>query len=358
MIRQIPTMCVQLFLGLIGAGLALWAGLPMPFLLGSLVVTAGVAMAKIPVLGLDTRFPPQVRQVFTAMIGAMIGQSFTPELLSILDTLWISLLGVAIFVLLAHPAGYLVYRRLGGYDKPTAIFASVPGGLIEAISFCEQAGGNVSIVSVQHFARVILVIVVVPLLFFLWTGDAVGSAAGEAFSGATYSASDVFLTIAIALIGLVVGPKLRLPAGTLVGPLILSALVQVTGVFPVHAPFWMLSVAQLVVGVGLGSTFAGVSRRQLVKSLGLGTIAMSLYLVLGIAFAVSLSGITDIPLGALFASFAPGGLTEMSLIALSLNIGPIIVAAHHVFRISVTVLIMTTLSKRLVAKNRKSTRPD
>ena len=55
--------------------------------------------------------------------------------------------------------------------------------------------------------------------------------------------------------------------------------------------------------------------------------------------------VTNINFSALFLSFAPGGVSEMGLIALSLGISPMMVAAHHVFRIFVTVLIAAVTTK-------------
>ena len=43
-----------------------------------------------------------------------------------------------------------------------------------------------------------------------------------------------------------------------------------------------------------------------------------------------------------------GGVTEMSLIALSLQMSPIIVAAHHMIRIIATVIITDRLGRKLL----------
>ncbi|SHJ75584.1 hypothetical protein SAMN05444000_112127 [Shimia gijangensis] len=338
---------LQLAIGFAGAVVAYFLGVPMPFLLGSLGVTAAIAMARSTTSDPANSFPEFLRRGFIAVVGVMIGQNFSPELTGLLGSLWVSLGAVALFVVLAHGAGYMVYRHLGGYDRPTAVFASVPGGLVEAITFGEQAGGNVAIVTVQHFARVILVIVVVPLLFWLWTGQTVGSAAGAEMSAAGYSALDVGLTAVIAVVGMFVGKWLHFPAPALIGPLVLGAAIQISGVMPLHAPSWLLNLAQLVIGVGLGAAFQDISRKQLVKSLMLGAVAMVIYLALGLSLALMVAEVTPIARDVLFISFAPGGVTEMSLIALSLGVGPIVVAAHHVFRISVTVVVMTILSKML-----------
>lgn len=337
----------KLSIGLVGGMAAWWLGLPMPFMIGSMLITAALILSRPAHVSDTQKFPRIVRQSFTAIIGVMIGQSFSPEILGALDTIWLSLLAIIPFVIIAHAMGFAVYRYIGGYDRFTAIFASVPGGLIEAITFAEQSGAKVGIVTVQHFLRVVLVITIVPLLFFFWTGEVVGSAAGVEVAKDGYSYRDILLTLAVAGLGMFIGKKLKLPASILIGPLVLSAGLQLTGALPAHAPTWLLNVAQLVIGVGLGSEFQGISRSQLAKSLWLGSVAMVGYLGLALLLAFALSSASPVSFSALFLSFAPGGVTEMSLVALSLGIGPIIVAAHHVFRISVTVVVMTFIVKRL-----------
>ena len=77
-------------------------------------------------------------------------------------------------------------------------------------------------------------------------------------------------------------------------------------------------------------------------------------LLLAAAFALML--VDHVPAGfePLFISFAAGGLAEMSLIALSLNFNPIVVALHHVVRIFITVWTGLLLAK-VVLKKEQST---
>ena len=48
----------------------------------------------------------------------------------------------------------------------------------------------------------------------------------------------------------------------------------------------------------------------------------------------------------MFVSFAAGGLAEMSLIALSLNFNPVVVALHHLVRIVLTIWVGSYMAKR------------
>jgi uncharacterized membrane protein AbrB (regulator of aidB expression) len=47
----------------------------------------------------------------------------------------------------------------------------------------------------------------------------------------------------------------------------------------------------------------------------------------------------------LLISLSPGGVTEMSLIALSLQTSPALITVHHMFRITATVILISGISR-------------
>ncbi|MDE0694482.1 MAG: AbrB family transcriptional regulator [Boseongicola sp.] len=335
-----------LAIGGVGGSLAQWIGLPMPYLTGSLAFVAAFTIFRSRKGARAVQFPPLLRMTFVAVIGTMIGATFTTDLLAVVPSLGLSMTAMVLFVVIALAGNYALFRRLGRYDRTTAFFAAMPGGLVEAVSLGEQAGGDVRVLSVQHFARIVLVVMIVPLLFLLWTGETVGSASGQSFEQHAYRTVDIFVILMLAAAGMALGPRLRLPAAHMVGPLVLSAAAHVSGLVDLNSPAWLLNLAQLVVGSGLGSTFAGSTGRQLIRAFSLGAVSTVLMLALGIGFAMTLSRFMLVPVDALFISFAPGGVTEMGLIALSLGVSPVVVACHHLFRIFVTVLVAGTIARK------------
>jgi len=305
--------------GLIGGIAAYWVGLPMPFMLGGIF---GAAAFVLWYERKDKRLPKVsrwVRLVSMSIIGAMIGSRFSPELLNILPQFWLSGLALIPFILLAHAGGYAIMRKLGGYEKLDAYFASLPGGIIDAAALAEAAGADLRVVTAQHFIRIILVVSCVPLLFLFIQGTAVGSLAGQTMSTSNYDFTDIALILAIALVGLFIGQLSRLPVSHMIGPLLLSLALSVGGVVQIDIPPWLGHTAQYVVGTALGAQFSGVSRRLLMRGLGMGLLTGVYMLFLAATFAVFLVQHVPADFGALFISFAAGGLAEMSLIALSLT---------------------------------------
>ena len=333
--------------GLIGGIAALYIGVPMPFMLGGI---AGAASFVLWYERNDRKLPKLsrwVRLVSMSVIGAMIGSRFSPELLTLLPQFWISGLALIPFILLAHGGNYAIMRKLGGYEKLDAYFAALPGGIIDSAALAEEAGADLRVVTAQHFIRIILVVASIPLLFLFIQGDAVGSLDGQTLATTDYDFVDIALLLTIALIGLFIGQLTKLPVSHMLGPLLLSLTLSVGGFVEIDIPPWLGHTAQFMVGTALGAQFSGVSRRLLARGLGMGLLAGIYMLLLAAAFAWFLVQFVPADFGAMFISFAAGGLAEMSLIALSLNFNPVVVALHHLGRILLTVYIGNFLSRRV-----------
>ncbi len=325
--------------GLVGGGAAYAIGAPLPFLLG------GFFGASVLVLFYerDARQLPKiskwVRLIFIAIIGTLIGSRFTPELLTLLPQFWISALALLPFILIAHGGSYAIMRKWGGYDRLTAYYAALPGGLVDSISLAEEHGADVRIVTAQHFIRIVLIVIAVPLLFWFISGNTVGSAAGKTLTSTHYNWQDIALVLVISWTGLFLGRFIRMPVSHLLAPLILTLALTLTGVVSLNIPEWLQHLAQYMVGTALGAQFSGISRQLLLRCLKMGVICGTLLLLLAAAFAGVLMHFVPAGFGVMFVSFAAAGLAEMSLIAMSLNFNPIVVALHHFLRLSISVWI-------------------
>ena len=107
--------------------------------------------------------------------------------------------------------------------------------------------------------------------------------------------------------------------------------------------------AECLVLVGIHS-YLGlhvIKRRVIFVDLALAQIAA---LGATVGFAAALSPISGIPFAPIVLAFSPGGLAEMSLIALALGIETAFVATHHVARIAMIVIAAPLVFRKLRAK--------
>ena len=338
---HVPSILLALVVGAAGGGMAKLVGAPLPWLLGSLLVITAGAVANVRPFGHTIGVPSPVRNGFIPIIGVSIGAGFTPSILDDAVRWWPTALALMVYIPVAHVIGYQIARRVGGTDRPTAYYGTMPGGFIESITLGDAAGADSAMLATMQFLRLILCIVMIPIGFSFATGGAVGSASGAVIGGGDHVLTGwewVILAI-VAAVGAIGGRFLKLPAGIIVGPILLSGLVHVLGWVEGGPPRWLVDVTQLVVGTTLGTRFAGRSPRILLNGLRITLVSIPLTLLLATGFAMSLHGVVGERWEAVFLAFAPGGLAEMALIAVSLQISVIYVTAHHVLRILIAVFV-------------------
>ncbi len=343
-IGYLPTLVLAGFAGYLAKRL----GLPLPFLLGALLVSATSAILGWTIAARPIALPQSLRSVFVPVIGVSIGTAFTPEVLRESVAWWPTLLGLLAFVPIAHVLGFAIARRLADVDPTTAFYGTMPGGFIEAISLGEEAGADVALLSVMQFMRLIYCIVLIPLGLALATGEAVGSASGAVLGEGALSAQDWLILGVAGALGFWLGKWINLPAAIITGPLIASALVHLVGWVTAGPPTWLIDLTQLVIGATLGARFAGRGPGILAKGMRIAAMTVAATFAVGAVFALLLHGAVGESWVAAFLAYAPGGVAEMSLVALSLEISVIYVTGHHVLRIIIAVFLVRFLGKRLL----------
>jgi len=335
-----PTIAATFALGALGGGLGHWADVPLGMLLGSMITVAVCAAFGVTLWGRAPAVPQGWRFVLVPVIGVGIGATVPPDVLDQAGRWWVTLLGLAIYVPLAHWMAFSLYRALGGLDRSTAYFAGMPGGFIEALSEGERHGAEPQMLLMLQFLRLILCIVTLPIIFALVTGRDVSSATlSLPGHDAPLQVMDVVWLSLAAGVGWWGARALNFPAPVLSGPLLLSALVHVLGLTQAAPPDWMILGAQWVIGTSLGARFAGFRRANLWLAMRLAVVNIVLAMGLAVVFALVLAGPAGQPLAAVILAFAPGGISEMSLVALSLNLSAVFVTLHHLVRIMLAVLL-------------------
>lgn len=342
-----PTVALTYAIGGAGGIAAKALHLPLPMLLGSLLAVGAAAIGGLRPMGHLPQAPQTLRMVFLPVIGIAIGGAARPEILAQAPE-WIpSLMALCLFVPLVHYAGYRVLSATGRADPVTAFYGTAPGGLVETVQMGEEAGADIQMLAMLQFLRLIITIVTVPLAFTWMAGHAVGSAGGARVAGAALGVAEVALLAACGIVGALVGVRLRLPAGHVLGPVLLSGAAHVAGITQAVPPGWTIAAAQVVIGTSLGVRFAGMPRGRILVALRLATLNAAMTIGTATAFAFAVAPLAGEPVRAVFLAFAPGGLVEMGLIALSLDMSILYVTAHHLLRIILAVSLARAFGRRL-----------
>ena len=232
----------------------------------------------------------------------------------------------------ASGAAYLFYRGLMRQGPMTAMCSSVPGGLTAVVMLSEEFGGDDRAVALSQSLRIAIVIFAAPIVAFGILGFA--SPSDDLLSSRPMIAlGDFAILLPAALLATWGLERVGLPIPFFLGPILASAALRLGGVVEGALPHWLIEVALVVTGSAIGCRFHGVRLSQwaAVAAATLGGTAV--LLAVSVVFAAAISWATGVDFLAALLAYAPGGVAEMSLIALAIQADPGFVAVHHVVRI-------------------------
>lgn len=326
--RRLVRMGAALLLGAAGGYLFRTINSPLPFMLGSMTFCTIAALAKAPIAS-----PIAIRPPMLTILGVMLGASFHPEILAGIGAWVPTMLGVLVYVSATGAACAYFLHRIAGFDLATAYFAGMPGGLAEMVIQSEEQGGDTRAVALIHSFRLFFVVMTLPLLVQTIEGVTLGPRSGGGISFLDVPASGYIWLVVTGVAGAALGTILRMPARYLLGPVVVSAAVHLLGWSDFRPPTELINMAQVVLGTVIGCRFIGGSIRMIGK-MAMAGVATTVFLMLStFGMAAALASYTDVPMVALILCYSPGGLAEMSLIALALGIEVPFVAAHHIARL-------------------------
>ena len=328
---------LALAIGTAGGVAASWLALPLPWMIGAMAATTAAAVAGAPIV-----LPQGLRSVMVAVLGVMLGSGFSPAILERLGEWATSLSMLALYIAASAAIGTLYFRRLAGYDRTTAFFSAMPGGLSEMILVGSALGGDGRVISLIHAARILLVVMTLPFAFQLLLGyqPAARPAVGPGLL--EIAGTDVAVLAACGVAGFLGARALKVPAAAVVGPMLLSAAVHLAGWTAAKPPAALVAAAQVVIGTAIGCRFSGTAPSLIARTVAWAAGGTVLLVAVTLGFAFALNAATGLPVPALVLAFAPGGLAEMSLIAIALSLDAAFVAIHHLVRIFLIVVLAPT----------------
>ena len=298
-----------------------------------------VALTLAALLNAPVAAPARIRPAVIPVIGVMLGATMTIEVFALLGDWLVTFALLLPFLACAGLVSLAVYRKVGGYDPVTAFYASMPGGLNEMLIIGGAAGGDERKIALGHAARVLVVVTFVGLFFGLVLGvRTVGTGARPWVGFDALSLTDALLLLGCAAVGVPLGRLLRLPAPGVLGPMALSAAVHMTGLVTVAPPTLLVNGAQIVLGTVIGCRFLGSRAREVLHDLWVGTLSSLAMLAVAVVFAVIAASLTNTDVTQVFLAYSPGGLTEMSLLALAMGQEVAFVTVMHILRILIVIL--------------------
>lgn len=326
-------------------------GMPAPHLITGLV--AGLVLA---LTGLVRRtgavLPRLVYLAAQAVAGVLLGTYFSLSALTQTGWALIPLVLVTLATLAISVAAGLFLARVTDLDEPTASLGMIAGGSAGIVAAATDLHADARLVAVLQYVRLIVVVLSAPLLVrFVLAPHGTYAAIGAKEIEATASISGYVLTIGIAAIGAVVGTRLRIPAGALIVPLVLTALGGGLGLWnDLQPPETVREPAFIVIGlaVGLGFDLTVLRRAAHAAPAALATI-LAIVAICG-ALAAVVAATTPVSLLDAYLATTPGGINAVLVTAFAAGANTSLVFGLQGLRLFLMVLAAPILVRWLLAR--------
>ncbi|GAA4402698.1 AbrB family transcriptional regulator [Tsukamurella soli] len=312
----------------VGAGLQA-LGMPSAMLFAALACAIGFALSgRAP-----ARIPRPAQLTAQGVLGCYIGTMIQSHTLSTLGSRWPAVLAAGFVTLLLSVIAGALLGRHRDTDSLTGSLALVAGGSSGLVAITRELGGDERTVAVIQYLRIVLVTLTLPAVAALYPHPP-GAAMGTAVIADRPWWADVLFTVGCVAVGVTVGRLTHLPAGALLGPLVLSAAVGLWGVAPgLTVPGPLVALGYLAIGWQAGLGFTRESLAHLARLL---PWAVGLIVALGAASAalgLALSAATGTSALDGYLATTPGGLYAVLAVAASSNVDITFVVAAQITRV-------------------------
>ena len=326
------------------SGLLELVGLPAALLLGAML-----AAILVRTSGGTLRVPRLLYYAAQVVIGCMIARVITPAIVGTFLKEWPLFLSVMLAVVVASSFLGWGLGRLGILPGTSAVWGLSPGAANVMMIMAEAYGEDIRLVAFMQYLRVVMVAIAASVLarFVVHTH---GTTAPHIIWFPQPHWIPFGETIAIGLLGGIVGRLSRIPAGVLLVPMFAGAILHGAGLVTIELPPWLLAISYAFLGWNIGMGFTRDILAHAVRVLPQTIFAIiALMLICGGLAFVLVETIGIDPLTAYLAT-SPGGMDSAAIIGASTKVDLSFVMALQTVRFMVVLLVGPAISRFVAAR--------
>lgn len=300
-------------------------------------------------------FKPTIQRWFQIIIlvcmSVLIGGAFNPAITALASQWAVTVIAMVATTVIATFAGYTYLNKVRKYDHNLAVLCSIPGGQAEIVALSTGLVEKDYVVAFCHLVRVTLVFCLTPLLLGVVKGEQGIADSYVALNNLSalneLPARTIVQFIVIAALGYGLSRMIRLPMPHLLGPMLLSGGLHISGLVQIPRISELVILTQITVAGSIGARLSKIELRELSSFLTDAFVNSMLIISIYTLAAVLLARHGYADFIQMLLAYIPGGLYEVSLLALIFGYDLAFVAFHHSIRFIFifTVLPFVTLNK-------------
>lgn len=329
-----------------GAGALLeLTGLASGYLFAALLVGLAAALL-VPRSG--AAVPVPAFQGAQATLGVVLGAYLDSSSLSALAGDWLPVAAVSLATLAISIGVGLALSRATPVDESTGTLGMVAGGASGIVAMADELGADSRLVAFMQYFRVLVVVLSAPLIVAVAFP---GRQAGAVLSDGPLlgEARWWLVTLVVAVVGAKLGRLTRLPASTLLGPLILAGALALTVAGDLTVPPLLRESAFALIGLQVGLGFTVATVRTIGTLLRPVVVAILALMVASFGMALGLAATTSATLLDAYLATTPGGLYAVLAIAFGTGADTTLVLAVQTLRL-ITLVVLAPFVVRWIVR--------
>jgi uncharacterized protein len=320
-------------------------GVPSSYLFGALLLGLAVALARPDTLAV----PDQAFAAAQALIGVTLGTYLQSSSLRARGDDWLPVTLVSAATLAVSLGAGVVLARTTEVDAPTAALGMIAGGASGIVTMARELHGDDRLVAFMQYARVLVVVLLTPVLIPIAFPGHHGGTVPSSHEALLGDPGDWLFTVAVAVGGGFAAAKLRIPAGLLLGPMIVAGALTLSGVADSLAvPPLLREISFVVIGLQVGLRFTVATVRQVGRLLVPVLLSIALLLVACFGLAAALAATTSVSLLDAYLATTPGGLYAVLAVAFGAGANTTFIIAVQGLRVLVMVLLAPVAVRHLI----------
>lgn len=304
----------------------------LPFMFGPIIAS----IIAVRGLKLEIKWPFWISQIGLIGLGVQIGTTFTTNVMNDIKDDWHTIVLVTVLLIILSLLISVIFKKIARVNSETAILSVIPGALSQMLIMAEEnKKANIMIVSLTQTSRVIFVVILVPIISYLFSNDSISNQSLSKVLPATSALNIgqmVLIILAIAVLYFLMA-KINFPTKQLLAPIIVLIIWNISTGITFTLDSYILASAQIIYMIRIGVQIANLLP-ELKGRIAIAIAIQNVLLILSAFVMVSIISIfTNHSLNELFLGGAPGGMSQIVLVAIATHTDVAMISSYHIFRI-------------------------
>ncbi|MCU5746069.1 AbrB family transcriptional regulator [Staphylococcus sp. SQ8-PEA] len=315
----------------------------LPFMFGPIIA----AIICVKGFKMELKWPFWISQLGLIVLGVQIGSTFTKTVIGDIKDDWMTVISISIMLLVIALVVSLLFKKIARVNTETAILSVIPGALSQMLLMAEEdKKANIMVVSLTQTSRIIFVVILVPFISYFTStsnhGDSGKGAIQPDFTDAIGIPHFIILALAIAIVYFLMS-KINFPTKQLLAPIFVLIGWNLITNITFTLDNYLIAAAQVMYMIRIGIQIAKLLD-QLKGRIAFAIAFQNITLIIVSFIMVSLIAyFTNHSINDLFLGAAPGGMSQIILVAMETGADVALISSYHIFRVFFILFLIAPL---------------